>query len=103
MIKLLSTAGISETFTKNESFWVADIVISTLPILKKYDEWFAVVRLTVLDNKADFILAKDFDFETPINPYYHQHIPYTDHPDGTFKYYVALGTEGYVLMLPSEY
>lgn len=98
--QLVLTDGTKYLAYAAQCCWLFDVISSYLPSMPS-DEDFAVVRLTVKDNQAEFEVVDD----VPARRYYAtQSIEYTDFPLQQFKCYIArIEDRVWCAMLTSEY
>jgi len=98
--KVLLTPGAQYVEEAAEANWLMVMIASHIPSIMA-GERFGFARLTVNDNgSADFVLS---DGNRGGNVYARQHIPATDFPMKSIKFYVAFDGSDWTIMLPSEY
>ena len=95
---LLATDGVKYLADQAGAYWLLDIIWSVLP---KIDDEFAVVELSVQDNRRATVTIHDG--REPQTSYHEQAIPWTDFPLEQIKLYIQQNGQGRVVMLPSEY
>ena len=98
--RLSHTDGMKYLADRVGCFWLLDIVGSVLERVMKKGEGFSTWKIISADSKA-VVTADDGNG----NILYTQKIPYTDFPEGEFKFFVAEGgpQNTAVAMLTSEY
>lgn len=95
--KILLTDGALYLAEQAGAFWLMMVFASYLVELNP-DEWFAVLKLHVIDTKALLRIEDGND-----NLLASQEIEYTDFPLPSITLYGCLQSGQWVLMLPSEY
>ena len=93
---LIGTDGCIHAFETLEAFWIADIIASYIPKMRKTEDTFFVARVIAEDGKADFYIDDGND-----NVLVHQKIPYTDIKEN-LKLYVGKQEKNFIAFLPSE-
>lgn len=91
--KMLYTDGVKAFAENAEAYWFLDI-ISTEVLQKQSVEEFINVVLKVSEKLSAVITADDGNG----NVFWTKRVPYTDCPEGDWKFYLVNG----VLILPSE-
>ena len=95
---LLATDGAKYLADQAGAYWLLDIIWSVLP---KIDDDFAVVELSVQENRRAAVVIHDG--REPQTNYHKQDIPWTDFPLERIKLYIQQNERERVVMLPSEY
>lgn len=92
---LIGTDGVAELCKIKECFWVNDVIGSTI---QNFSDSFGVALFIVNeDNSCDFLIH-----DGNYNLFIHKHIPFTD-LKSNIKLFLCKDSNGWVLMLPSEY
>jgi hypothetical protein len=98
--KVVLTDGAKYIADAADANWLMVVIASHIPHMMT-GERFGVARLTVnKDGSADFLLD---DGNNGGNIYATQHIPMTDFPLESIKFYVTFDSTRWTIMLPGEY
>ncbi len=93
---ILLTDGVKYFCDTVGGFWVIDIIFSVGNLINQED--FVYIELTVKNSKASIVFTDGDKGDGPV-VLYKQKIPYTDCPEGVWKFY----KEGQVILVPSEH
>jgi len=95
---LLATDGAKYLADEAGAYWLLDIIWS---VLRKITDDFAVLELTVQDNRRAVVVIHDG--REPETTYHRQEIAWTDFPLASVKLYIQENGADRVVMLRSEY
>ena len=96
----ISSDGVKEC-AEAGCYWLLDVLATEIQHnqFKEKQSTFCIVQVVVKDQKCE-ITGEFFDDDP--SPY-SKHVPYTDLPEGTWKFYVSFGDSKVICYLPSEY
>ncbi len=95
---LLATDGAKYLADEAGAYWLLDVIWS---VLRKITDEFAVLELTVQDNRRAAVVIHDG--REPETTYHRQEIAWTDFPLASIKLYIQQNGRDRVVMLRSEY
>lgn len=110
--RLLWTDGVEYFADKARAFWFIDAIAlgvhgrrGPVPDAVPGKDTFAVVLLRSKNEEGSIEVRSDYDEhdKTVGTKLYKANIPFTDCPEGVWKFFLQHDGENVVLMLPSEY